>query len=187
LQRNRLIAAMTGATVVVEAAWRSGALSTAHHAARLLRPVGAVPGPVTSVASSGCHRLLREGTAVCVTDADEVAELVGPLDGGPGVLVDPVASNGRDALDGLDPAARAVHEALSVRVASSTAQVVGRTGRSAASVRACLGRLDVAGLVVQEGDGWKAVRVTTVQPRGFTRPVDIDARVKKADRRDSVR
>jgi len=63
LQRNRLIAAMTGATVVVEAAWRSGALSTAHHAVDLMRPVGAVPGPVTSVASAGCHRLLREGAA----------------------------------------------------------------------------------------------------------------------------
>src|SRR5699024_2238102 len=50
LQRNRLIAAATGAVVVVEAAWRSGALSTAHHAAGLLRPVGAVPGPVTSAA-----------------------------------------------------------------------------------------------------------------------------------------
>ncbi|WP_448629717.1 DNA-processing protein DprA [Cellulomonas soli] len=77
LQRNRLIAAMTSATVVVEAAWRSGALSTAHHAARLLRPVGAVPGPVTSVASAGVHRLLREGVAVCVTDAAEVMELAG--------------------------------------------------------------------------------------------------------------
>ncbi len=76
LQRNRLIAALTRATVVVEAAWRSGALSTAHHAADLMRPVGAVPGPVTSVASAGCHRLLREGAAVCVTDVDEVVELL---------------------------------------------------------------------------------------------------------------
>jgi DNA processing protein len=78
LQRNRLIAALTGATVVVEAAWRSGALSTAARAAELLRPVGAVPGPVTSLASAGCHRLLRDGAAVCVTDAAEALELLGP-------------------------------------------------------------------------------------------------------------
>lgn len=80
LQRNRLIAALAGATVVVEAAWRSGALSTAARAAELLRPLGAVPGPVTSMASAGCHRLLRDGAAVCVTDADDVAELLGAGD-----------------------------------------------------------------------------------------------------------
>src|SRR5690606_37177318 len=79
LQRNRLIAAAAAATVVTEAAWRSGALNTAGHAAELLRPVGAVPGPVTSAASAGCHRLLREGGAVCVTYAAEERELVGPL------------------------------------------------------------------------------------------------------------
>jgi DNA processing protein len=77
LQRNRLIAAVTRATVVVEAAWRSGALSTASHAAELLRPVGAVPGPVTSMASAGCHRLLRDGAAVCVTGPEDVLELLG--------------------------------------------------------------------------------------------------------------
>ncbi|GIG25248.1 DNA processing protein DprA [Cellulomonas denverensis] len=76
LLRNRLIAALTGATVVVEAGWRSGALNTAHHAAELFRPVGAVPGPVTSAASAGCHRLLRSGVGVCVTDAAEVRELL---------------------------------------------------------------------------------------------------------------
>ncbi|WP_235866112.1 DNA-processing protein DprA [Serinibacter arcticus] len=77
LTRNRLIAALGGVCVVVEAGWRSGTLSTAMHAARLLRPVGAVPGPVTSAASAGCHRLIREGVAVCVTDAAEVRELLG--------------------------------------------------------------------------------------------------------------
>jgi DNA processing protein len=82
LQRNRLIAALAGATVVVEAAWRSGALSTAARATALLRPLGAVPGPVTSMASAGCHRLLRDGAAVCVTDADEVLELLGGLGAG---------------------------------------------------------------------------------------------------------
>lgn len=75
LQRNRLIAAMTQATVVLEAGYRSGALSTAGHAEALGRPLGAVPGPVTSAASAGCHRLIRDFGAICVTNADEMAEL----------------------------------------------------------------------------------------------------------------
>ena len=79
LQRNRLIAALTGGTVVVEAAVRSGALSTARAAAALGRPVAAVPGPVTSSSSAGCHVLVREGRAVLVTDAAEVADLVGRI------------------------------------------------------------------------------------------------------------
>jgi DNA protecting protein DprA len=81
LLRNRLIAALAGATVVVEAAWRSGALSTAAHAGALLRPLGAVPGPVTSMASVGCHRPLRDGAAVCVTSTADVLELIGPPGG----------------------------------------------------------------------------------------------------------
>ena len=77
LQRNRLIAAASEATVVLEAGNRSGSLNTAGHAAALGRPLGAVPGPVTSPASAGCHRLLREFDAVCVVDADQMAELAG--------------------------------------------------------------------------------------------------------------
>ena len=77
LQRNRLIAAASEATVVLEAGIRSGSLNTAGHAAALGRPLGAVPGPVTSPASAGCHRLLREFDAVCVVDADQMAELAG--------------------------------------------------------------------------------------------------------------
>jgi DNA processing protein len=76
LQRNRLIAAASDATVVVEAGRRSGSLNTAGHAAALGRPLGAVPGPVTSSTSAGCHRLLREYDAVCITSAADVVELV---------------------------------------------------------------------------------------------------------------
>jgi len=76
LQRNRLLAALSGAVVVVEAGYRSGALSTASHAVALGRPVGAVPGPVTSAASAGCHRLLREGVASIVTDAQDIDTLL---------------------------------------------------------------------------------------------------------------
>ena len=75
LMRNRLIAATARATVVVEAGWRSGSLNTASHAVGLGRPVGAVPVPVTSAASAGCHRLIREFGAALVTDAEEVTQL----------------------------------------------------------------------------------------------------------------
>lgn len=76
LQRNRIIAALAGVTCVVEARWRSGALNTAHHAETIARHVAAVPGSVHSANSAGCHRLLKEGAAVLVSDAAELAELL---------------------------------------------------------------------------------------------------------------
>ncbi len=81
LQRNRVIAALARATVVVEAGRRSGALNTAHHAMDLGREVGAVPGPVTSAASAGCHRLLREHPATCITGAADAMALAFGVDG----------------------------------------------------------------------------------------------------------
>lgn len=75
IARNRLIAAATHATVVVEAGWRSGSLNTAGHAHFLGRAIGAVPGPVTSAASAGCHRLIRDYGAILVANPEEVADL----------------------------------------------------------------------------------------------------------------
>lgn len=75
LIRNRLIAAASQGTVVVEARIRSGASATASHAAALGRDVMAVPGPITSPSSAGCHQLIRDG-AVLVTSAADVFELV---------------------------------------------------------------------------------------------------------------
>lgn len=77
LQRNRLIAALSDATLVTEAGLRSGSLNTAGHAAQLGRALGAVPGQVTSAASAGCHRLIREYAATLVTNAQEACELLG--------------------------------------------------------------------------------------------------------------
>jgi DNA protecting protein DprA len=79
LIRNRLIAAISRATVVVEAAFRSGSLRTARDAAEIFRPVLAVPGPITSPASDGCHRLIGERSAEIVTSVADLMELVGPL------------------------------------------------------------------------------------------------------------
>lgn len=75
LSRNRIIAALGLVTVVIEAPYRSGALSTAHYGLEIGRDVCAVPGSVLSPHSTGCHRLLREG-AICVTCADDVIELL---------------------------------------------------------------------------------------------------------------
>jgi DNA processing protein len=79
LIRNRLIAALSKSTVVVEAAFRSGSIRTARDAAEILRPVFAVPGPITSPLSDGCHRLIAERVADIATSVDEILEVVTPL------------------------------------------------------------------------------------------------------------
>ncbi|QAY70551.1 DNA-processing protein DprA [Xylanimonas protaetiae] len=153
LARNRVIAAMARATVVVEAAWRSGALSTARRAADLLRPVGAVPGPVTSMASGGCHQLLRDGVATCVTDAAEVAELAGEV--GRDAAPRPVGL--RSAADGLGDAERAVLDALPARAAADVAVLCRVAGRSLPEVLGALGVLESRGLVRPDGGRWRRV------------------------------
>ena len=79
LTRNRLIAALSRGTVVVEAAFRSGSLRTARDAAEIFRPVMAIPGAITSPASEGCHRLINERCAELVTSISDILELVTPL------------------------------------------------------------------------------------------------------------
>lgn len=149
LQRNRLIAAAARATVVVEAAWRSGALNTAATAARLFRPVGAVPGPVTSAASAGCHRLLREGLAVCVTGADEVHELAGAA----GSLALEPATPRRDT-DGLDEVQRRTLDALPVRRPARVVGLARTAGLTPEEVEAGLGVLELRGLARRADGGW---------------------------------
>jgi len=79
LVRNRLIAALSKATLVVEAAFRSGSLRTARDAAELARPVMAIPGPITSPTSEGCHRLIGERSAELVTSIADAHELITSL------------------------------------------------------------------------------------------------------------
>jgi DNA processing protein len=151
LQRNRLIAALASVTVVVEARWRSGALNTAHHAESLGRAVGAVPGSVHSANSAGCHRLLREGGAVCVTDAGEVAELASPS--GDSL---PEEKAGRvEAHDGLNLEDLILLDALPLRTTSSVEKLTTVAGLSPDSVRAGLGRLGLLGLAEFHRGGWK--------------------------------
>ena len=79
LVRNRLIAALSNLTIVVEAAYVSGSIRTARDAAEIMRPVFAVPGPITSPLSDGCHRLIAERVADIATSVDEILEMVTPL------------------------------------------------------------------------------------------------------------
>jgi DNA processing protein len=163
LQRNRLIAAMTTGTVVVEAAWRSGSLSTARTAERLGRPVGAVPGPTTSMTSAGCHALVRSGAAVLVTDAAEVADLVGRL--GADAVEERVAA--RTPRDELDSVALQVLDALPVRRGRPIATLCRTAGLDEPTVQSTLGRLDLLGLAQREGDGWRlAPRPKAARPDG---------------------
>jgi DNA processing protein len=82
LVRNRVIAALTAGTVIVEAAERSGALNTARHARDLHRRLMAVPGPVTSDLSAGCHRVIRDWHATLVTSASDVIDCLSQADAG---------------------------------------------------------------------------------------------------------
>ncbi len=152
LQRNRLIAAASRATVVVEAGARSGSLNTAGHAAALGRPLGAVPGPVTSSASAGCHRLLREYGAVCVTTADEMAELA-PLE--PGAAVEP-GDEPPAARGPADPTGSRIRilDAMSTRTARTPEKIAAMSGLAVDRVRAELGHLELEGAVRSRAGEW---------------------------------
>jgi DNA processing protein len=160
LQRNRLIAAASAATVVLEAGWRSGSLNTAGHAAALGRPLGAVPGPVTSPTSAGCHRLIREYDAVCVTNAEEMAELVrDQVRGSTGRRTDAGGDATVDSVDESSGRGRSsdqirVIDALSARSPRSIADVARRAGLASTSVIGALGALELEGAARERETGW---------------------------------
>ena len=141
---SRLQAA-SQATVVLEAGWRSGSLNTAAHAASLGRPLGAVPGPVTSAASAGCHRLIRDFDARCVTNADEMAELA-PLPSAP--------EHEETVLPGMDADELRVRDALSTRSARRVDDIAARAGLSIAAVQSVLGAMQLDGAAAERETGW---------------------------------
>jgi DNA processing protein len=151
LVRNRVIAALSCGTVVVEAALRSGALSTARHARDLCRPLMAVPGPVTSTQSAGCHEIIREWGAVCVTGAQDVIENVSPSGDGLGTpRRGPAAPR-----DSLDPVTRAVLEAVPSRGGSGPAAIAVTAGVDLDTAIRCLGALAAAGFAERCVRGWR--------------------------------
>ena len=152
LTRNRLVAALSGATVVVEAGIRSGAASTAAWARALGRVVCAVPGPVTSAASTGCHVLLRAG-AELVTRADEVREIIGRA----GELAEE-ETRPTNPLDALTDIERQVHEALPGRGIRTTDEIAVASGLPADAILGPLAMLEIAGLIERVDGRWRLAR-----------------------------
>ncbi|MGN9838711.1 DNA-processing protein DprA [Nonomuraea sp. H19] len=161
LIRNRLIAALSRGTVVVEAALRSGALNTAAHALSLNRHLGAVPGPVTSSLSAGCHRLLRERKAVCITSPEEMIELVG-------VIGDDLAPHSRAPAvprDKLNESTRKVLDAIPARGGAGPASIAVSAGVSLDATLSALGGLAAAGYIERAPDGWRLRKQATTYPK----------------------
>ena len=152
LARNRLIAAMSSATVVVEAALRSGARNTAGWALECGRPLMAVPGSVYSRASTAPHLMIRSGQAMLVTNGAEVMELVSAT--GQDTL--PLASGPRRATDGLSESQLAVYEAVPARRRAAVGDIALAAGVSVPTCLSALSNLETAGLVEGDARGWLA-------------------------------
>ncbi|MER5428769.1 DNA-processing protein DprA [Streptomyces sp. NPDC002588] len=162
--RNRVIAALTRGTVVVEAAYRSGSLVTARQAQRLGRHTMGVPGPATSALSAGVHELLR-GEAVLVSDAAEVVEMVGDM----GEL----APDRRGPVlprDLLEPGARRVLAALPGGRPAGPEEIAREAHTTPDDAIARLYELRALGYVERHGDGWKLTRQAMVSVRGGPGP-----------------
>jgi DNA processing protein len=153
LVRNRLIAGLTRGTVVVEAAARSGAAATANRARTLGKEVMAVPGPVTSAMSVGCHELLRgeESRVHLVASAAHVLDVVGRLGAD---LADPPERPSRPR-DGLSDVALRVLDACPVRSGVSPERLAAVAGCDVLEVMRVLPALELADLVQWTGTGWR--------------------------------
>ncbi|HKS43940.1 MAG TPA: DNA-processing protein DprA [Amycolatopsis sp.] len=161
LVRNRLIAALSQGTVVVEAGRRSGARNTATTAGVLGKVVMAVPGPVTSAMSVGCHELIQAAAATLVTSVEDVIENVGrlgePLPG----KVSP-----RKPTDRLGPDALRVHEALDRREGKSAERIAAESGVPLSRVRALLPALELDEFAERCDSGWKQAARQRGSPDG---------------------
>ncbi|KAF0847849.1 DNA-processing protein DprA [Nocardia caishijiensis] len=151
LARNRLIATLGDGVLVVEAGLRSGARNTVKWARRLGRPAMAVPGPVGSASSAGCHRMIREGEALLVTRAEDVIEEAGPLRL-------PVGDDAADPGHHLRGAEAEVYAALPAIGSRQPRELAQQSGLELATVRAVLPSLELADLVGCDSDGWFRTR-----------------------------
>lgn len=147
LARNRMIAAMTSAVVVVEAGSRSGSINTANHAFDLERPIGVVPGPITSPSSAGCHEILKNRPSEVVTSVDDIVHLAKGSISAPEPLADPE-----------DPRYTRVLTALSARNARSVAAIAQKSGMGEGETAGLLGVLLLDGMVRKTEGGWVSLR-----------------------------
>ncbi|MEU8250361.1 DNA-processing protein DprA [Nonomuraea sp. NPDC048916] len=172
LIRNRLIAALSRGTIVVEAALRSGALNTASHALGLNRHLAVVPGPITSEVSAGCHRLLRERKATCVTSPEEMIDLVG-------VIGDDLAPHPRCPAvprDMLNESTRKVLDAIPSRGGAGPASIALSAGVSLDTALSLLGGLAAAGYIERVEKGWRLRKtVPTSYQRADALPDPVDS------------
>lgn len=153
LARNRLIAALSPATVMVEAALRSGARNTVSWANACQRMVMAVPGPVHSATSATPHRLIRDAEAVLCTGVEDVLELVEPV----GTRSSRRPDQHR-RLDELSGDGLAVYEALPARGFMAAGEVSLRAGVPLGRCLGLLDRLAEQGFITQGPDGWRLPR-----------------------------
>jgi DNA processing protein len=165
LVRNRVIAALATGTLVVEASQRSGAVNTARHARDLRRRLMAVPGPVTSDLSAGCHQVIREWEGTLVTSAAEVVEHLSPvgelLAAEPGTVVQLAGRRQAPTVfprDLLDLESAKVLDAMPRRGGIGTVRVAQRAGLAPAATATLLGELATGGFVERCDDGWRLRR-----------------------------
>lgn len=151
LARNRVIAALSRGTLVVEAALRSGALNTANWATRLNRSLLGVPGPVTSAPSQGVHQLIRSGAATLVTSGEEVLEIIG--ESGQHLLERPRGPE--RPRDRLSLRHQQVLDAVPLAQGAPADSIARTAGLGIVEARSALTRLEGVGLVVQRPDGWR--------------------------------
>ncbi|AZA11686.1 DNA-processing protein DprA [Corynebacterium gerontici] len=152
LTRNRLVAALSQGTVVVEAAWRSGALNTLKWAQSLGKVTMAVPGPVHNVASLGCHEKIRQGDAQLVCSGQEVRallECVGTVDVEGQYELDFAA----DPIQGLSRNELRVFDALSMEPEDAHS-IAGEAGLSAGLTLHLLVTLEQRNVVQRVGAKW---------------------------------
>ncbi|WP_280694162.1 DNA-processing protein DprA [Kitasatospora sp. GAS204B] len=153
--RNRVLAALTRGTVVVEAAPRSGALSTARRAQELNRHTMGVCGPVTSELSAGVHALIRGGGATLVTDAAEVIEQIGAI----GADLPPPARSRPRPRDLLHHSAALVLEAIPAGpLGAPVGELALRAALPADQVLKELYELCSLGFVQRAGSHWRVIR-----------------------------
>jgi DNA processing protein len=188
LVRNRVIAALATGTLVVEAGERSGAINTARHARDLGRRLMAVPGPVTSDQSAGCHHIIRDWQGTLVTTAAEVLEHLSPVGAtleltnapvigpvghvGPADPADPAGRTGparpRPArgrrvrppldLDAMDLETTQVLDAMPGRGGMAATRIAQRAGLPPAAVVRCLAALAASGYIERCDEGWRLSR-----------------------------
>ncbi|HEY1485575.1 MAG TPA: DNA-processing protein DprA [Micromonosporaceae bacterium] len=151
LIRNRVIAALTRGTVVVEASARSGAKQTAARALQLGRRTMAVPGPVTSAMSVGTHQLLRVLETRLVTSAAEIIEEVGRI-GDDLATVERGPERDRDR---LDPEIAQVLDGVPARNAAGPGEIAAAAGVALRVAIQALPLLKTMGFVVEDGGRWR--------------------------------